>query len=299
MKHEEVITQKIISAIENGQATHTMPWHSVRFPVNAQNARPYQGINSLILWAQSLEAGYSSPNWASFITWKGLGRQIKKGSKGTRITYWHFYSPEEKEKLAPHSKSSIGFRKFYIVFNEAQLVESEGGETERIEMPDATHENGSHATDVVLEIVDSAGAELTIEGDRAYYHREMDCIYMPTQNLFFDTHFRNREIGFASVLAHELVHWTGHVDRLDRKMAHKGTSEYAFEELVAELGSAFICSELDIAYSGIPENAGYINSWLKSLRDDPKAIFKASGLAMKAKRYLVPETQEEDNSLVA
>jgi len=95
VKHEEAITQKIITAIENGLAAQVMPWHSVRIPTNAQSGKPYQGVNTIILWAESIDKGYTSPKWASFITWNGLKRKIKKGAKGARISYWHFYTPEE------------------------------------------------------------------------------------------------------------------------------------------------------------------------------------------------------------
>ena len=294
MKHEEAITQKIISAIESGQSTHTMPWHSVRMPINVQTGKPYQGVNALILWAESLEAGYTSPHWASFLTWKALGRNIKKGSKGTRITYWHFYSPEEKEMLPPEAKSKIGFRRFYIVFNEAQASESDEPVDASLMIEERPDNSGTSASESVISILNSAGAELIIDGDRAFYNPDNDVIYMPSQSLFQNTIYRNKDLGFAGVLAHELVHWTGHESRLNRKKGDKDSADYAFEELVAELGSAFICSEIDIAYTGIPENAGYIENWLQRLRDDPKAIFRASSLAMKAKTLLLPVTQEDE-----
>jgi len=139
---------------------------------------------------------------------------------------------------------------------------------------------------------------LEIDGEEAYYCHEEDVIHMPYHERFYSTPNRSNDVAFASVLAHELFHWTGHESRLSRKFGKYGTPDYAFEELIAELGSAFVCSELDIAYTGIPENAGYIENWLQRLRDDPKAIFKASSQAMKAKQFLAQDKQEED-TLVA
>lgn len=110
---------------------------------------------------------------------------------------------------------------------------------------------------------------------------------------FFDTRYAYADMGFASVLAHELTHWTGHKSRLDRGASlDKNSPSYAFEELVAELGSAFICTELGIESNGLDGHAGYTQGWLSLLEDDNRAIFRASSEAMRAKQFLIPEFKE-------
>lgn len=301
MSREQIITQRIISAIENGATTNVMPWHSATFPINGKSGRSYQGINALVLWAERIEKDYSSNQWATYDSWQEVGRQVSKGNKGTLVRFFKYYTDEQLEKLPANKRHQKGFQLFYKVFNEDQCESVEGTDwiSPLSSPPEASKEPFAYS-DSVVALLDNAGAELVIGADKACYNRKEDIIYMPHRESFISTRHCSRDENFASVLAHELIHWTGSPDRLNRTKGQQyGDLAYAFEELVAELGSAFISAELNFNYQGVPQNAGYIESWLKNLNDDPKMIFKASGLAMQAKHLLMPAKNEETDKLVA
>ena len=288
MKNEQAVTENIIRAIERGTADFIMPWHKAQVPINALTKKPYRGMNTLSLWASSINEGYQSPEWATYQSWKSAERQVRKGEKGTKIFFFSRIKVEDEpeDEESPH----IGFRKFYSVFNADQL---EATDETQISFDSPVIES-THASEQVLSLAESVNAQVLIEGERAAYHPTRDCVFMPDRDKFFDTRYTSADTGFAAVLAHELTHWTGHKSRLNRNASlDKKSSSYAFEELIAELGSAFICSELGIQYNGLDGHAGYIEGWLSHLEDDNRAIFRASSEAMKAKQFLIPDTTEE------
>lgn len=276
-KKEEQITDIIVKAIESGDDSFQMPWHSISCPNNAVRKKPYRGINTIVLWAEAFERGYTSSFWASYRDWQSLDRQVRKGEKATPVTFFSVIENEEKE-------TQKGFRKFFSVFNADQLEKTDEAEPEVV-----SQVSDQQAKETILNLAKTVNAEVTVEGDRAFYSHDLDKVWMPDYQYFVDTESTSKDVSFSSVLAHELVHWTGHRSRLDRPQEGKKTPGYAFEELIAELGSAFVCSHLNFEYSGVANHAGYIKSWLKVLKKDPKAIFKASAKASEATRYLLPE----------
>lgn len=280
------ITNRIIAALEKGTMPWVKPWVA-GLPQNAVSGRYYNGINVLLLQIEAEEKGYQSTKWITAKAANELGGHIRKGEKSTRIVK---YCPIEKEKhddngeviLDENGNPEIehyAIIKGYPMFNIEQceglpeylfLVEKEPSEIQKIAE--------------VKQILEGMGIKVKHHcGDRAYYRPSSDSISMPTMKIFCS------ERSYYSVLLHEMIHATGHKDRLNRegvtsKKSKFGNELYAFEELIAELGSAFMCTAL--GFDTISFNASYIDSWIKVLKSDKKAIFKASGHARRATEYL-------------
>jgi antirestriction protein ArdC len=275
------ITESIIAAIDADPTKPELPWHRAQLciPSNASTGRPYRGINILSLWLTASAKGYPDARWASYLQWQALGVQVRKGEKGTPIV---FYRSLEKDE-PPDSETTVrSFRvaRAYHVFNAAQV---EGWTPPPLPTPLSETERQSHAE----AFFEAVGATVIHEGDRAYYRPSTDTIHMPPFASF------KSGLGYYAVLAHEHIHWTGAGIRLDRKLgtAHH-TPAYAGEELVAELGAAFLCAALALTPEPRPDHAGYVASWLKLLRDDHRAIVQASSLATRAVEFLHVKAEE-------
>lgn len=263
------ITESIIKELEKGAAPWVKPWRADQTAdKNTITKRHYQGINRLILGMASMGKGYSVPEWASFKQWASLGKYVKKGETGTKIV---FFSPIEKQNDKGETES-YAVLKAYTVFNAEQIDGYEG------EAPDAPVAPFS-ANDAAEQRIIKTGAVISHGGDAAFYVPSRDRIQLPHKASF------DNESSYYATAFHELTHWSGHEQRLDRQLKNKfGNPEYAFEELVAEMGAAFLCQDYGI--QGELRHAGYIGHWLKACRDDSKAIFKAAALAQKAADYI-------------
>ena len=279
------ITDQIAAQIEAGAGKWRMPWHSAEargLPVNAASRKPYRGGNVLPLWIAAAKNGYDSHEWATYKQWREAGAQVRKGERSSLVVFWKFKDQEEVPDATQQEYNDRASRlvlvRGYSVFNAAQV---EGytpqavpvlPEPERIESAE-TFFRRTRAT-------------IKTGGGRAFYSPGADEIVVPKIERFPDA------VSYYSVLAHELTHWTGHEDRLDRGLtAYVGQGpsakeDYAREELVAELGSAFLCAGLGLANEPRKDNAAYVASWLKALRSDPKAIFSAASKAQYAADFL-------------
>ena len=271
------VTEQIIADLEAGTVPWEQPWSGgFSLPRNGSTHNFYSGINILILWMRQKKAGFTSSQWLTFNQAKALGGFVKKGEKATRIL---FYSPlkiEEKNESGELEEKTIPMLKTHSVFNLTQieslesLVEIERGTVQRSE-PEICEE-----AEKILKI---SGAKLSFDGGGlAFYNVETDSIHMPEKAMFKD------QLGFYGTLLHELTHWTGAGTRLNRNLQTKGTTHYAAEELVAELGSSFLCAHVGLKYTA--QHASYIDSWLKVLREDKSAIFKAASQARVATEFL-------------
>ena len=273
------ITNQIIEAIEAGADNYQMPWHvngadSV-LPVNASTHRPYRGVNVMMLWAIAAKKDYATSLWATYQQWRELGAQVRKGEKSTAVVFWKFFDEDERESSEDneHRNSKGVMARAYHVFNAAQV---DGynlpaipclPETERIERAEQFF-GGLHA-------------DIRDGGSRAFYSPAEDYIQMPPFEDFKKADFR------YSVLAHEVTHWSGATTRLNRDLAPRFQKEaYAAEELIAELGSTFICAALELEIEPRRDHASYIQSWLKVLRHDRRAIFTAATKAQQAVDWL-------------
>ena len=264
------ITDSIIQELEKGAAPWVKPWKAdASADKNIISQKPYQGINRLILGLSSMSKGFDVPVWASYKQWESLGANVRKGEKGTKIV---FYSPVEKEN-AQGEKESYAVLKAYWVFNASQV---DGIEIAAPSTDSKPFNAIARADDRIVK----TGASISHGGDAAFYAPSVDRIQLPHKASF------DNEASYYATAFHELTHWTGAKHRLDRELSKGkfGNPAYAFEELVAEMGAAFLCQDYGI--QGELRHAGYIQSWLKACREDSRAIFKAAALAQKAADYI-------------
>jgi len=266
----ESVTQSIIEQLENGATPWIKPWKAdSTADKNLISQKPYQGVNRLILGLSSMVRGYETPVWASFKQFESLGASVRKGEKGTAIVW---FSPITKENKETGEVESFNALKTYYVFNVAQCDGIE------IQAPNK-EEKTFNAIDAAEQRIIKTGAAISHGGDAAFYAPSVDRIQLPNKSAF------NNESSYYATAFHELTHWTGAKHRLDRTFGKKfADSQYAFEELVAEIGAAYLCQDYRI--QGELRHAGYIGHWLKAMRADSKAIFKAAALAQKAADYL-------------
>lgn len=274
------VTDQIVIAIEQGAGTWKMPWHtSGRFafsPMNVASRKPYRGINTVCLWAAAQADGYESGEWGTYAQWQERGAQVRKGEKSTLVVFWKFADGQketEDDGDTPAIGSRLLFACSYSVFNAAQVngyvprSEPERPEIERIADADRFFEG--------------VNADIRHGGNQAYYSPVSDHVQMPPLQAFRDS------LGYYSTLAHECTHWTSHPSRCDRQLGKQfGDHAYAVEELVAELGAAFTMAHLGLSTEPRPDHAQYIQSWLKVLKADKRAIFTAGSKAQQACDWL-------------
>ncbi|MBE9602653.1 ArdC family protein [Pedobacter sp. MC2016-24] len=279
---QQEITDKIIAQLEAG----TIPWkkpfagpdHTILgLPYNFTTDNKYRGINILLLWGASLEKEYQSNEWASFKQWNAKGESVRKGENGHTIAYYDNIIKEVDGEI-----EKIPFLKVSKVFNRCQLASYEPVQQEYV-MPD----NLVEKLDNIEDFISNTKAIVETGSHEAYYTRLDDKIVMPKPETFIDTDYNTATENYYSVLFHELTHWTGNVNRLDR-INHKrfGDGNYAREELVAELGAAFLGASFEIISAEPINSAAYIDHWLKVLKDDKQIIFTAASHASKAVDYL-------------
>lgn len=277
------VTNKIIADLEKGNLTWLQPWQaghaagSISRPLRAAG-KPYQGINVIMLWVAALERGYSCPIWLTYKQAKEIGGQVKKGEKGSLVVYSSTLTRTETDEKGEEAEKKIPFMKGYSVFNAEQIDGLPGHFYAR---PEA-QQNEIERIDAAETFFKQTGAEIRHGGDRAYYAAASDHVQMPLASAF-----QSGESYYAT-LAHELTHWTKHPTRLNRDFGRKrwGDEGYAMEELVAEIGAAFLCADLGITPETREDHAAYIASWLKALKNDKRAIFTAASYAQRAVDHL-------------
>ncbi len=252
-------------------------------PVNPVTTNRYHGVNVLSLWFNQNSKFFTSNQWATFKQWKEKGAQVRKGEKGSRIIFYKTLVKSGENGKGEEENVKIPMLKTYTVFNANQvdgyehLDKSLTLQTDKVER-----------LNLVDKFCKSSGADIRHENNRAYYSSTHDYINMPKTSFFFDTAQASATENYYSTLLHELTHWTGAKHRLDRDKA-RGKAEiekYAFEELVAELGAAFLCAQHGITQTQPDHHAIYIKGWLKAFKDDKTYIFKASARAAKATEFL-------------
>lgn len=277
------ITNQIVKAIEGGigAGDHRMPWNpklcgvsSISIPHNPVGHYGYRGINILSLWASQQEYGYATPEWATFRQWQAAGAQVRKGEKGSLTVFFkaaNAGSASAENDDQPARRHFIA--KAAYVFNVAQV---DGYEP--LPPPILAPIERHNAADLFIR---ASAASIHHDSDHASYIPSRDEIHLPPEGAFLDAH------GYYGVALHELVHWTGHPSRCARDLRNRfGSEAYAAEELIAELGSAFLCAEIGISPEPRIDHARYIDSWLKVLKSDKRAIFTAAAKANQAVTYL-------------
>jgi antirestriction protein ArdC len=276
------ITDRIAAAIEAGAGEWRMPWHpgadgaALVLPVNAATGKPYRGVNTIVLWATAQAEGYPSAVWATYRQWAELGAQVRKSERSSPVVFWKINDKDEQDGAEEEAEDDRRFRVFargYSVFNAAQV---DGYAAPALPvLPDA--ERIGHAETFFA----ATGIEVRHGGARAYYRPSEDRVQMPVFPAFWDA------VAYYATLAHEMTHATGHASRCARDLKERfGEEAYAAEELIAELGAAFVCADLALAPEPRPDHAAYVASWLKVLRDDKRAIFTAAAKAQQAADWM-------------
>jgi antirestriction protein ArdC len=280
----EAVTKKIVAAIEEGAGTYRTPWSvpdaPLALPTNASTLAEYRGVNVLALWAERLGRGFGSPFWATYKQWSGLGAQVRKGERGSLII---FYKRAEIAPTEPGDDQASTDLRFFAraswVFNAAQVdgyaapEQDDRGEVERVREVEA--------------FIEALKAEVRHGFSMARYHRKLDLIEMPSPDAFTGSPTSSPTESYYATLLHELIHWSGAAHRLNRDFGRRfGDEAYAMEELVAELGAAFMCAGFGIASEPRPDHAAYVASWLKVLGQDNRAIFTAASKAQEAFDHL-------------
>ncbi|MCA6110812.1 ArdC family protein [Bradyrhizobium cenepequi] len=285
------ITSRIIAELEAGVFSWARPWgtgggsQAFALPQNAATGTTYSGINILILWGRLFEAGFTSQRWLTFRQATTLGGRVRKGQHGVTVCYADRFVPKRDRRAgeqagsarteADQEQAAVPFLRRYTVFNVDQC---DG-------LPDHCFAHSPALPD--REIVPQAEAlaaatraTIGIGGAKAFYDRANDSVQIPPQPAFFE------QINYYRTLFHELGHWTGHAGRLNRDLSGAfGSRLYANEELVAELTAAFVCAALSIKPT--VRHADYLGAWLKVLREDSRAVFRAASKASKAADFLL------------
>ncbi len=274
------VTNQIVAAIEAGAATYSLPWQSVPgMPKNVASNRSYRGINTVLLWLIGNSKGFTTPYWATFKQWRELGHPVRAGEKSATVVFWKQLGERGSDapETAVEGEASDGHRpilaRAYHVFNAAQV---EGFTPPSVSiLSDNERDARAEAFFTGLPI------EVHHEGSQAFYRPSTDTVHLPPFGLFKDAN------AYYATRGHECVHATGAKARLDRDLTGRfGSESYAVEELVAELGAAFLCADLGLSSEPRLDHAGYIESWLKVLKGDTRAIFTAAGKAQTAVDWL-------------
>ncbi len=279
------VTQKIIADLENGVLPWQKPWNGgdgfdhITRPLR-HTGDPYNGVNILLLWDAAATKGFCNPTWMTFKQAEEYGGKVKKGEKAAFVVYANKLTKvETDEQTGADVERQIPFLRGYHVFNVEQIE----GLSEKFALPDKPPTQTSVGRlERVEYFIRNTGAEIRHGGDSAHYSEMLDQIHLPTIDAFKD-----RESYYAT-LAHEATHWTKHEKRLNRDFGRVkwGDEGYAKEELVAEIGSAFLCADLGITPETREDHAAYIGNWLRILKGDRKFIFSAAAHATRAVEYL-------------
>jgi antirestriction protein ArdC len=269
------ITDQIIAAIESGKANQPwrMPWHTtgaaIYSPINAISRKPYRGVNTLILWAADAK-GYAAGTWATYEQWQDLGAQVRRGEKTSTIVFWKVTEGKntESEEEAAETEKRF-FARAYYVFNADQV--------EGYPAPAVPQMNDQERIMQAERFFAQLDAQVLHGGNQACYVPPRDHIRMPDFAQFRDA------VSYYATLAYECIYWTGHPTRCNRDLTGRfGDAAYAAEALIAELGAAFLCGNLQMSVAPRDDHAVYINTWLKVLRADPRAIFTTASKAQQA-----------------
>lgn len=276
-----LITAKIIAAINAEPGQPQMPWRRsgkpLWLPENALTRNRYNGVNVIALWAAAELRGFTVPIWATYKQYQAIGAQVRQGSKAELVVFYKDYDPDASDE---NDDGKRRVARASYVFNVADV--------DGYLLPDPPQRLGPIARIQAADrFVTATGARIEHGGESAYYRPSTDHIQMPDQGLFCGTDTMDRRESYYAVLLHELTHWTAPKHRCDRDLSKRFLkAEVAAEELVAEIGAAFLCAELGITQDTRADHAQYIHHWMELLEHDPRAIFTAAAKASQAVAYL-------------
>ena len=287
----EVVTSQIIEQLERGVIPWLRPWKvNGLAPSNLVSRRPYRGINIFLLGLRAA----STPWWVTFRQAKALGGSVRAGERSSPVIFWRWLDPTESEgaretRAGARRRERLPILRYYSVFN---LDQTEGIDPMRVPAGDSqVIEDVPTAEEIVVGFPNPPAIEHLAQA-RAFYRPATDTVTMPPRSAF------DRPEGFYSTLFHELTHATGHTKRLARPgfeqnhAAPFGSDGYAREELVAELGAAFLCGEAGIE-PDIPNSAAYIDHWRQQLSRDSRLVITAAQQAQRAVDHILGRCAKE------
>jgi antirestriction protein ArdC len=276
------VTDRIVEDLAAGVRPWMKPWSAghadgrISRPLR-HNGTPYRGVNVLLLWGEAQAKGFGSPSWMTYKQAQELGGQVRKGEAGSMVVYADRYTKSETNERGEEAEREVAFMKGYTVFN----VEQIDGLPAQYLAPVAPVLQPLPLHQAAEAFFAATGATFCHGGSRAFYAPIRDIIQLPPAEAFRDAE------SYAATKAHELIHWTGHPHRNAREFGRRfGDRAYAFEELVAELGAAFLCADLGITPEVQPDHAAYLAHWLQVLKEDKRAIFSAAAHAQRAADYV-------------
>lgn len=272
------ITAEIVAAIEAGAGDWRMPWNhdgaAVTRPENVASRNRYRGVNVLALWIAAQAYGYASGIWGTYRQWQLVGAQVRKGARGTTVVLWKQATSRAENE---HDDGEPGhgriFARAFTVFNIAQV---DGYEPRPVAaLPES--ERFAHAD----AFVKALKIPITVGAYDAHYRIDLDRIFIAPFESFNDA------AAHAGTILHECAHATGNKDRLDHNFVERFKRDWLpIEEACAELTASFVLADLGIAHHPRPDHAAYVASWLRVLKDDPRAIFTAASKAQQAADWM-------------
>ena len=280
------VTDNIIEALESGVSPWQCPWERSTvsvMPYNFGTGALYSGINILLLYLAATKNGYGCNAWLTYKQAQAIGGQVQKGARSVRCI---FYKTLEIEGKSGDEDKVLPMARWFSLFNIDQIdgveIETETKKINELFSPIEAAES----------LLAASGAKIEEKGQQAFFAPAPDLIVLPERVRFA------RAEDFYATATHELTHWTGHKSRLDRDFKGRfGETSYAFEELIAEIGSAFINAELGL--EGDLQHASYIKNWLEIMKDDKRAIFTAASQASKAHQFIMEKTATTQKKEVA
>lgn len=288
------VTDQIVASLEKGVRPWHRPWSmgeptgQIVRPLRG-NGVPYRGINVLMLWGAAIDNGFTGSTWMTFKQALELGGCVRKGEKGSTVVYAGSFTRTDTDRTTGEttgedSEQTIPFLKGYTVFNVDQI----DGLPERFRTPAPVLPDRIARIERVEAFAAATGAIIRHGGNKAFYNYGADFVQMLPLQVFRDAE------AYYGILTHELTHWSGHASRLDRTFGKRFADKaYAFEELVAELGAAFLSADLDLTPEPRPDHADYLGHWLEVMKADKRAIFTAASHAQRAADFLSGRTEAQ------
>ena len=275
----DVVTDRIIAKLEAGVVPWRKPWSGrAGMPKNLTSGKEYRGVNVFLLHC----LGYESPYFLTFNQAKKLGGYVCQGERGCPVVFWKWFEKEDENG----ETKRLPVLRYYTVFNVAQCKDVEAP---AIEVPERQHNSIEAAEQLVQAMPNAPEIRHGLRG--ASYNPTEDAVQMPRPEVF-----ESGEAYYSTVF-HELTHSTGHPSRLSRKLetlTSFGSRDYSREELVAEMGAAFLCGEVSILETNIEQSAAYIDGWLRRLRNDRRLVVTAAAQAQKASDYILGQKFAEE-----
>ena len=280
----QLITNQIITAIESGAGEFKLPWHrsgvDLFHPRNIASHSAYRGVNILTLWLIADTRGYHSGLWGTFNQWVALGAKVRKGEKAAYVVFYKEITSSNDDDMEKSNSRHIA--------RATPVFAAEQVDGYDIETPTLGSGAPFNVNSEVQDFIKKTGAMIFHGGEEAYYQPSTDRIHLPVKETFIGSESSSAEESYYATLFHELTHYTGAIGRCDRDLTGRfGAKAYAMEELVAELGAAFLCSHFKISSAPRQDHAQYLANWLSVMKSDNRAIFTAASKASRAVDFLL------------